>query len=351
MAIFKLSGVRIAGVAGCVPKNEISTLDYSWISEKERQGLIKLTGVEKRRVAAKGIATSDMCVLSAEKIINDLKWDKNDIEILIFVSQSPDYPIPATSIIIQDRLQLSKKCLAFDIDLGCSGYIYGLSVIMSMMVSCNLKKGLLLVGDVSTANISYRDKSAYPLFGDAGTVTAVKLDPAATPVFFNLQSDGSGFDAVLIKDGGMRHPIGKKSFDYKKISKGIIRHDVQLALDGIKIFNFALREVVPNIIDLLAEYSLNIDEINYFVFHQANLLINDSIRKKLRLPKDKTPNNLHKFGNTSSASVPLIMVSELRSELNNKHNKILLAGFGVGLSWGSVYFETDHILCSELIEI
>jgi 3-oxoacyl-[acyl-carrier-protein] synthase-3 len=351
MAVFNLKGARISGVSACVPKNEVSTMDYEWISEKERQGLIKLTGVEKRRMAKKGIATSDLCMIAADKLLDELKWDRNEIQILIFVSQSHDYPIPATAIILQDRMKLSTTCLAFDINMGCSGYVYGMAAIVSMMTSCNLKKGLLLVGDISTAHISYQDKSAYPLFGDAGTATAIELDSGAKPMFFNMQSDGSGFDSIIIPDGGMRNQISIESFEPKTISEGIIRHNVQLALDGIKIFNFALKEVVPNIQALLSEYLINIEDIEYFIFHQANLLINESIRKKLRIPKEKAPITIDKFGNTSSASIPLTMVSELRNILIKGNHKMLLSGFGVGLSWGSLLIETENLICCELIEI
>jgi len=350
MAIFSIPGVRMAGIAAAVPKKEVSNLDYKWVSAKDREMLVKTVGVEKRRVAAPGTATSDLCVASAEKLIAELGWDKQDIQLLVFISQSRDYIIPSTSGIIQHRLGLPNSCVAYDIGLGCSGWVYGVSSMVSMMKASGIGKGLLLVGDISTLTASYRDKSTYPLFGDAATATAFELDPGAPPVHFNLESDGSGFDAIIIPDGGMRNFISKKSFDYKKYGDGIYRNRLQIALNGIEVFNFALREVVPNVKKLLQEVSQTTADYEYFVFHQANLLMNETIRKMLKLDKEKVPYTIRKFGNTSSASIPLTIVSELRETISSRPVRLAACGFGVGLSWGSVLMDLNKVVCPELIE-
>ncbi len=351
MAIFSIPNIKIAGISACVPRKEVFNIDYKWISLKERQVLIKTTGVEKRRVAEKGTTTSDLCFLAANKLINKLKWERKDIQLLIFVSQSRDFLIPSTSCILQERLGLPKSCIAFDINLGCSGYIYGLSVIGSLISSGNLKKGLLLAGDISSLNCSYRDKSTYPLFGDAGTATAIEYNKQTSDLLFNLQTDGAGYDAIIVPDGGIRNFASKKSFQYKKYSPGIYRNKIQLALNGIDVFNFSLREVVPNVNQLLG-YSLKTsDDLDFFVFHQANLLINETLRKKLNIKNEKVPYTIHKFGNTSSASIPLTIVSELREQIQRRSLSLLLSGFGVGLSWGSAIIETNKIVCPEVIEL
>jgi 3-oxoacyl-[acyl-carrier-protein] synthase-3 len=351
MAVFSIEGIRIAGISACVPKHVYHNIDYKWISKKEREQLIKVTGVEQRRIADDKTTTSDLCFAAAEKLIAEAAWNKSEIQILVFVSQSRDYPIPSTSCILQDRFGLSKTCITLDINLGCSGYVYGLSVIASMMRCSGIKKGLLLVGDISTKHISYKDKSAFPLFGDAGTATLIENTNKKEKIGFNLQTDGSGFDAIMIPDGGMRNHISKKSFEYKKISPGIIRHNIHLILDGIKIFNFALSEVIPNINVLLTEEKSQLENIDYFIFHQANLLINESLRKKLKLPKEKVPNTIHKFGNTSCASIPLTIVTELKKQVEKEKLNFLLAGYGIGLSWGAVTITMDSIICPDLIEI
>jgi 3-oxoacyl-[acyl-carrier-protein] synthase III len=350
MAFFSIPGVRISGLSACVPCREYDNNNYSWISKKERDLLIKTTGVERRRVSEPGTATSDLCVLAAEKLLEGLSWKKEDIQLLIFVSQARDFLLPATACIIQDRLCLSKSCIAFDMNMGCSGYVYGLASITSFMAVAKLKKALLLAGDITSLNSSYRDKTTFPLFGDAGTATALELDENAGEMYFNLQTDGSGHKAIIIPDGGLRNIITKESLEYEKIDKGIIRKRIQLSLDGIEVFNFSLREVAPNVNELLSHFSKNIADIDYFIFHQANLLMNETIRKKLRVPIEKFPYTLSKFGNTSSASIPLTIASEIRNLVRNEKLILMLSGFGVGLSWGSVLLETDKIFCPEVIE-
>ena len=346
MAIFQVPNINIAGISACVPEDEYNNNNYDWISEKERQTLIKVIGVEKKRHAKKGTTTSDLCFVAANNLINELNWDRSEIDLLLFVSQSRDYIIPATAGLLQERLSLPKTCIAFDVSLGCSGYVYGLSVIGSMMATGLIKKGLLLTGDISTLNTSFKDKSAFPLFGDAGTATAIELKDDAKPMMFNLQTDGGGYDAIIIPDGGIRNFADvDTSFDYKQISEGIVRNKFNIALDGIKVFNFSLREVKPNVNKLLQEYGLSTDDIDYFVFHQANKLMNETIRKQLKLKPEKVPYSLKKYGNTSSASIPLTIVTELNSVVRNSKLSLLLSGFGVGLSWGSVILHTKNIVC------
>ncbi len=351
MALFSLSGIKISGIAAAVPENKKSNANYQWIAIRERQSLMKNIGVETRRVALKGTTTSDLCVVAAEKLLQELKWDRTGVELLIFVSQSRDYLVPTTACIIQDRLGLPHSCVAMDIGLGCSGFVYGLSVIGSMMQSGAFKKALLMVGDISTLTTCYRDKSTYPLFGDAGTVTAVEYDSNAPVMHFNLQTDGSGYRALMIRDGGARNAMSRQSFEIKKIGKGIYRSRLHLELDGIEVFNFTLREVVPNIKKLLASTGGTLASIDFVVFHQANRLINETLRKMLKLETDKVPYSIRDFGNTSGASVPLTMITALKNPLETGKTKLLLSAFGVGLSWGSVVVETDRICIPDLIEV
>ncbi len=351
MACFSIPNIRIKGIAAAVPQQEVSNWDYEKLTEKERRMLVKTTGVEKRRVAPKGMATSDLCFEAAEQLLEKLEWQKEDIQILIFLSQSRDYYLPATSIILQDRLGLSKSCLAFDIGLGCSGYVYGLSVIGSMMATTGLKKGLLMMGDISSATCSPDDKSTYPLFGDAGTVSAIELDADAPPMHFNLKSDGSGYEAIIIPDGGIRNLVSEQSFEVKQIADGIERCNLNLALDGVDVFNFSITQVHPSIRELYEFANTNTEHYDYFLMHQANKLMNETIRKKLKFEPEKVPYSIAKYGNTSSASIPLTIVSELSDEVSSKPLSLLLSGFGVGLSWGAVSIETAPIVCLPVIEV
>jgi 3-oxoacyl-[acyl-carrier-protein] synthase-3 len=351
MALFTTYHTAIRGISACVPAFEYDNMDYRWIPVKEREQLIKTIGVAKRRVAAKGVTTSDLCLNAAEKLIRDIHWKKEEIDILIFIAQARDYHLPATGIILQDRLKLSRKCIAFDVGLGCSGFVYGISIISGLLKSYKLKKGLLLVGDVSTSSISYKDKSIFPLFGDAGTATAIEYDENAVPMHYNLYCDGSGFKAIYIPHSGIRRIADKSSMKLRKFGPGIYRNMIHLSLDGVAIFNFATMEVPPNVNELLAAHELTVDHIDQFVFHQANMLMNEIIRKKLKIPKEKHPYCIQNFGNTSSASIPLTMVTQLKEKLQNERIRFLLSGFGVGLSLGSVIIETDRIVCPDLIEV
>ncbi len=351
MALFSIPDIRISGIAAGVPEKEVSTREYELLTEKEREFFIKNVGVERRRVADPGMTTSDLGFEAAIKLIEGLQWNAEEIELLIFVSQSRDYLIPATAGILQDRLGLPKSCMAFDISLGCSGYVYGLSVMGRMMSSGAIKKGLFIVGDVSTQSTSYRDKSTYPLFGDAGTATALEYMPGLAEMHFNLQTDGAGYKAIIIPDGGIRNLAGPESFEYEKFDEGIERNKYHIALDGMEVFNFSLREVAPNI-RKLAEFSgTRLEEIDYFVMHQANRIMNESIRKKLKIDPANYPYSMVEYGNTSSASIPLTMVDRLSKELSEQRLKLLLSGFGVGLSWGSVILETEKMFCPKLIEL
>lgn len=350
MAIVNIENVKITGLAACVPQFEYNNNDYDLIPPAERTLLINTIGVEKRRMAGSKITTSDMCQKAAEKLFSEMNITPAEIDLVIFVSQSRDYILPCTAIVLQNKMGIPMTSLAFDIPLGCSGYVYGLYVMGSMIQKGQLKKGLLLVGDISTMSTSYLDPSTFPLFGDSGTATILEYSAEAEPIYFNLQSDGAGWEAISIPEGGTRNFPKEDSFILKEVMPGIKRNRFQLHLSGIDVFNFSLREVAPNIKALLANLSKEANDFDFYLFHQANKLMNESIRKKLKLSTEKVPYTLHKYGNTSSASIPLTMVSEIRNELQEKNLSLILSGFGVGLSWGSVAIKTDKIVCPEVIE-
>lgn len=342
MAFQSCNNVSIDAIVCCVPSKVVTTESYTLISKEEQELFIRTTGIKERRVANNETTCSDLCFKAAKDILD--KYDcKNEIELLVFVSQSPDYFLPATSIILQDKLGIPKTCLAFDVNLGCSGYVYGLSIVSNMLQSGQLKKALLLVGDKSTISTAYTDKSTYPLFGDAGTATLLSYKPGSNPWYFNLQSDGTGQKAIIIEHGHSRNPYSEESNIELTIEKGIVRTKKHLALDGMEIFNFALKEAAPNIRQLLNNAEFSIENIDFIVLHQANKLINESIRKKLKIDLEKVPYSIDCFGNTSSASIPLTICYQLKEQIMNKKLTLLLAGFGVGFSWGSMICEVENV--------
>lgn len=351
MANFKIENIALKGIACCVPKTTEKTENYPFASEQEYKTFVNGTGIVERRVADDAICTSDMCFAAAEQLLNDLGIDKNQIKVLVFVSQSPDYLLPATAVILQDRLNLPKSCLAFDVGLGCSGYVYGFSIAGSLLQNMESGYALLLAGDKSTISSHKNDKSTRPLFGDAGSATLLEKQKNGAPIFFNLQSDGSGHEAIIIRGGGTRLPYAQANLEDQEIENGIVRNDLSLEMNGVDVFNFSLKEVKPNIVELLENANKTLDNIDFFVMHQANKFLNETVRKKIKFPLEKTPYSIAEFGNTSSSSIPLTLTTQLSKELVNKRLNLLLSGFGVGLSWGSVFLSTVDVSVSELIEI
>ena len=350
MALFFIENVGIEGVAASVPKQTADNLSLDLLTEKERELFVKTVGIRYRRISTQGITAADLCFKAALKILKETNTLQSEISGLIFVTQTPDYLIPNTASILQHKLGLSKSCIAFDVNLGCSGYVYGLSLAAGFASRIEGGKILLLVGDVSTKVISQRDKSVVPLFSDAGSATIVSYKQGNN-FYFNLQTDGAEYDDIIIRDGGLRNATNAESFIEEEEEPGIFRNNLHMKLNGIRIFNFALREVVPNIRSLYEKYNLNLHETDYIFFHQANKLMLESVRKKLNVEAKKVPYSLYNYGNTSSATIPLTMVVNTRKELSENKNHLLLCGFGVGLSWGSVFLETKNIYIPELIEV
>lgn len=351
MSFFSVGNVKITGVSACVPNEVEEVSAYPLFSQNDASNFSKNTGVLQRRKAQFGVCSSDLCLRAAEKLVEELNWNKSEIECLIFVTQTPDFTLPSTSTTLQSKLRLPTTCFALDISLGCSGWVYGLSVISSLLSHGGIKKGLLLAGDTILKVCSVTDKSTYPLFGDAGTATALEFsDNIDDKINFCFNSDGDGSEVIMIKDGGFRNPVNEKSFVKHTISEGIERSNLDLTLDGMDVFSFGISKAPESINKLIDHFSIELESIDYFTFHQANKFMNEKIRKKLKLPEEKVPYSLSDFENTSCATIPLTMVTQLRDKLTSNKLSHVACGFGVGLSWGSCYFHTDHIVCPELIE-
>jgi 3-oxoacyl-[acyl-carrier-protein] synthase-3 len=339
------------GISAAVPRNRVLNSEFDLLSPADRARMIKATGIEERRVAPDGLCSSDLCFTAAQRLIAELGWSPKEIDGLIFVSQTPDYRLPATSVTLQQRLGCPKTTLALDINLGCSGYVYGLSNAAAMVSAMGLRKLVLLVGDLATRTNSQRDRTSGPLFGDAGTATAMVSDPQAPLIHFSLSSDGSGKDAIIIPGGGYRNPLRPEDLELRQIGEGVFRTAEHAVLDGGAIFNFTLREVPVSVREVLGQAGCLIESVDLFVFHQANLMMNEQIRRKLGIPAEKHPYSLRRFGNTSCATLPLTIVTEAAQMVSNGRIRIMLSGFGVGLSWGTLVVETDKLVCPRLLEV
>jgi 3-oxoacyl-[acyl-carrier-protein] synthase-3 len=338
MASSVLNHVRIKGVSSCVPKKSVSNLDCPPEQLSMRERLVRNIGIASRRQSPSGVCFSDLAQKAAEKLMDDLGWKRDEIDALVVVTQSPDFPYPGNAIIMQDRMGLPNSCLAFDINLGCSGYPYGLYVVGSMISAGKLKKALLLVGDKST-NPDSQDQGFAVLFSDAGTATALAYDESAPPMYFDMYSDGSGYKAIYCPAGGNRNPLLPEYLEAKPGDDGVIRRQVDIVLDGPAILNFSTARVPPAVDALLEQAGMTKEQINWYLFHQANRMINETIRKKLQLPEEKVPTTLYDFGNTSSASIPLTLTMHTAGAIKASPQKFLMSGFGVGLSWASCIVE------------
>lgn len=349
MAFLEFKNVRIAGISAGVPKQVFSNLTPHETdcvsSEYTPEAFVETTGVKERRVSDT-LCTSDLCFVAAERLISDLEWDKKEIDALVFVSQTADYFLPATACILQQRLGLSKECYAEDVALGCSGWVYGLSTVASLVATGSIKRALLLVGDAKKRIDAGHD----PLFGHAGTATAIEYVDGAKGLQFHFGTDGSGYDAIIIPDGGARNQVKIASFDTEMI-EGKMMNRLQTRMKGMDVFSFGITTAPKSIKKLADHFGFDYLGFDYYIFHQANLKMNNQIVKKLKIDPEKVPSCMYNYGNTSSASIPLTIVSQLKGKIEEKPTRFICCGFGVGLSWGTVAFESDNIKVSELAEV
>ena len=342
----KINGIEIAGISCCVPKNRVFNKDIK--NHKNVSRVINAIGIETRPVADTKTCTSDLVLKSANHIINKLKWKKKDIDILVFVNQTPDYLTPATSGILQEKLKLKKSTLVFDINLGCSGYTHGLIAISSLMKSLNLKKGLLSVGDVTSKLVNEKDNVSNLLFGDAGSTTAiVNSKTISKTIFCNYFSDGAGFEDIIVSSHSLsgRKKLTKEELINKKDDKNNFRSQINISLNGPNIFNFAINNIPP----LLKKIIKKISSIRYCFLHQANKMIQDSIEGQLNNKNILFPTSLKQYGNTSSATIPITICHNYSNKKLIGYS--LLCGFGVGLSISAVVVNLEKTKIFKIIKI
>lgn len=330
MATIRFNNVGIRAMSACVPKNVVYNKDLGYlIPEEEIEKTIQNIGINERRIADADCCASDLCYKAAVQLMQDNEIDPQSIDVLLFMSQTSDYRIPATAPLLQHRLGLSIDTLALDLTLGCSGFVFALSTAYAY-ANMGLRV-LLLDGETFSKIVNKRDKVDWPLYGDGATATLVEQGDFGDSVFM-LHSDGSGRDAVIINDG-MRSPITPESLVEKEQEEGNIRNGLEVFMDGMAVFNFAMKRVPKSIKAVTEASGITIDDIDWMVFHQANRFMTDFFVKKLKLNAEKVPYCIDRYGNTSSTSVPLTMVSELYHKLKDG-DRVVMAGFGAGLSWG-----------------
>ena len=351
MAFVEVNNIKIKGLTVCVPSNVVENSSYTVVPESERPAFIQAIGIERRRVAEPGVCTSDLCYKAAESLINKLGWNKEDIELLVFVSQTPDYRMPATSCVLQHRLGLPRTCMTIDISQGCSGYVYGLSVVGSLVSNGSIKKALLLVGNTQNKNVNYYDKSTWPLFSDAGSATAIEYCPVGGDVFkLSYMTDGGGENTIIVPDGGYRNMVTAESFGEHEYDGGIKRNNLNIFMQGDDVFAFVISNIPKATKAMYEHFNIDPETIDYFLIHHASQFILNKLKKKLNIPDEKAPIILKDYGNSSNASIPIIMAKEIREEVLNRPLQLYISGFGVGLSLGVGVIDVNKFECCDLIE-
>jgi 3-oxoacyl-[acyl-carrier-protein] synthase-3 len=322
------NNVVIKGIATAIPKNKVDLLSYaSLFGEDEIKRIALSTGITSVRVANKQ-STSELCLAAAETLLNELNLNGSDFDGIIFVSQTPDKKMPATSIVMQHKLSMPKEAVAFDVNYGCSGYIYGLYLSSMLLNSGGCQRVLLCVGDVITSHLGEKDKNVRLVFGDAGSATV--LEKGEADISFLLMNDGSGADYLNLAYGDSEN----------------------LYMHGAKIMEFALKEVPPLIDEILNFRKWEKDDVGSFILHQPNLFMLNYLMKKAKIQSDRLPIAVEGFGNTGPASIPLVLTHH-RESLVNHHQleKTILCGFGVGLSWAAAALNLSQTKLFPLVEV
>jgi 3-oxoacyl-[acyl-carrier-protein] synthase III len=341
MAVVKTSRARLAGICTCLPTRRFDNfVDAVEFSDEEIRKVTGMAGVAARRLAGESVCSSDLCSVAAQRILNSLGWEPASIDALIMVTQTPDYFLPSTACVVHRRLGLADHCAAFDVGLGCSGYPYGIWLAAMMLQGGGVRRALVLHGETPTRFSDRADRSVSLLFGDAGSATALEVpDLPCADWHYALHSDGSTYESMIIESGGFRDRFGT---DPRK-------HCV--AMNGALIFNFTIKRVPALIDETLAGAGVSLGEVDYFIFHQSNQYIIKHVCSKKSLPLEKVPIILKEFGNTGGPSIPLTLTEGGLLRPKARALRLLLLGYGVGLSWGSALVELDPRAVLEKIEL
>jgi 3-oxoacyl-[acyl-carrier-protein] synthase-3 len=322
------------------PELGSETLSYEDLEQRfgveAMQKVLSGAGIRNRRIAPQGVCGSDLAYNATIRLFEKYQIDPRSIDLLIFCTQSPDYWMPTTACVLHDRLHLNNECAAFDINLGCSQYIYALSIAHSMLLSGCASRALVLTGDTMTHTVHPKDRSVVPLMGDAGSATLLGEANAGEGFLgFELGTDGSGYKHLMIPAGGARQPWTTETAIESTDAEGNVRTPRNLYMNGVGIFHFAISTVPKVVRSVLAKNSLSMADVDLFLFHQANKYMIDYLLKKLKVPAEKTHFYIEDVGNTSGSTIPILLADALRAGKVKPGAKVLAIGFGVGLSWAA----------------
>lgn len=333
MPYFQFNNIKVSGVASAVPTEIVKVSDFaSQYGEDYVTKFSASTGIKQFRRTKPHQTASDLCFVAAEKIISEKEVQREEIGALVFVAHSTDYRRPATACVLHKRLGLDKNCVAFDISLGCSAFVYGMQVVCSMMANSDFNKALLLVGESLTKMVNPKDKSVNMLFGDGGAAILLEKTEQVSTIKGILKTDGTGYKAIIAPGGGFRN-IDAPTQDFTW-PDGNVRSLYNTNMQGDDVFGFTISQVPRTIKEFLAKTEVDINSYDCLAFHQANKYISQMLCKKLKCSEDKMPLCLDRFGNTSAPAIPLVLCDTYGSVDEDKELRVLACGFGVGLSWG-----------------
>ena len=349
MAFLSIPNVSIRGIAVCSPSNIVENRSLDYFTSEEIENVISMTGIERRYVADEHTTCSDLCEKAFNKLIERLGWERESIDAITYLSMTEDHPQPNTACILHGRLGLSEDCYVSNLKQGCPGWIVGMSTLATMVSTGQIRRALLMTGDINTRNSSPYDKESQPLFSDAGAVTALEYNLGAPKIECYLATRGKDAGAIISPAGGARKPVSVEALEYKNFDDGSRRRDIDTRMDGMSVFSFGITAAPKAIRKLWEHFTIDPESVDKYFFHQANRFMNEKIRKKLQIAEEKVPYIFKNIGNSSSASIPENIVVSCREEFESKSMNCVACSFGVGLQYGAIHFQTEKIVCPELI--
>lgn len=351
MALVDIQHVAIRGMAACVPSQTEATRDIEFYATPEEAANVEATTgvVRKHVVKDSGVTGADLCIRAAERLLDDLGWERDSIDLIVNVTQTSDYINHPNVFVAHERLGLKKECMSLDLYHGCPGWVVGMMSATSLLSHGTMCRCLLLDGDNISSMQWALDHESRPLFGDCGTATALEFDKSAPPIHFDTGTNSEDGKALIHDQGGYRNPFTIESLQQELDRRSGKIAPVENGMDGMSVFSFGISTPPKSIKKLCGVNNIDIASIDKLVLHQANLFMVQKIAKKLKVDSDRVPISLGEYGNVTSATIPLTIASQCAVDYRSKPMRTIACGFGTGLSWASVYMETNNLIIPDVI--
>ena len=349
MAFLNIAHVAVKGMAACVPPKTEETRDIEFYTPEEADNVIASTGVIRKHIVGdSGVTGCDLCLRAAERLLDQLGWERDSVDLVCNVTQTSDYINHPNVFVIHEKLGLKNDCMCLDLYHGCPGWVVGMMTVTSLLSHGTMKRCLLLDGDNISSMQWALDHESRPLFGDCGTATALEFDPEAKPMLFETGANSIDGKALIHEQGGCRHPYTMDSLQKELDMRSGKMEPVENGMDGMSVFSFGISTPPKSIKRLCEQGGIDLNQIDKLVLHQANLFMVQKIAKKLKVEPERVPISLGEYGNVTSATIPLTIVSQCADDYQQRPMKTIACGFGTGLSWASIYMETENLVIPEV---